>query len=387
MKAINKLYPNTVVQFCHLYFNKQIDGVRYTAPFGLRDTRTNRKKAGLIANQINADVLAGTFDANDYPILAKYHKAANAGDYPTFGEYADEWLDSKLNLAPATFRTYKHLVKKHLLPDFEDVPLNEITKKRIEKWLIGKKATLTCTYANECLRRLKSVLGEAEINHDLNFHLSRIKPLRNYEVAEPVENLMFTLEECSKMYLVMNPRLRTMMLCSMFAGLRTGEVIALKREDVDFQNEYLQVRATMSEGERKTPKTISGVRKIRMHPVLKQHLLELLASHEHDFVFISQRGKPMKCRQNFDKEYKRSKEAAGVRDIRWYGFRKLFASLRYACTDAVPNSIAKEMGHKKASMTLDTYSEAIDHLGVKFEEIQFPILPSLQEHSCESKVA
>ena len=184
------------------------------------------------------------------------------------------------------------------------------------------------------------------------------------------------MEEASSLYYTMGTRLRTMMLCSMLAGLRTGEVIALKREDINFDQNYLHVRATMSEGLRKRPKSRAGNRKIKMHSVLRQHLVALLASHKNEFVFISQRGNPISCRQNFQREYNLVKEKAGVRSLRWYAFRKLFASIRFACEDAVPGQIANDMGHTNIALTLNTYSEAMPHFGCKFEQLTFPLEPS-----------
>ena len=189
-------------------------------------------------------------------------------------------------------------------------------------------------------------------------------------------NQIYTIEEASKLYYVMGTRLRTMMLCSLLAGLRTGEVIALNREDVDFENNKLHVRASMSEGKRKSPKSRAGVRAITMHPVLSRHLAEVLASHDNEYIFISQRGNPFSKRQNFEQEYNRAKDMAGVRSLRWYAFRKLFASIRYACSDAVPAQIAGDMGHTDIALGLNTYSEAMPHLGCAFSAVQFPILPA-----------
>jgi len=177
----------------------------------------------------------------------------------------------------------------------------------------------------------------------------------------------------------MGTRLRTMMLCSMLAGLRTGEVIALKREDVDFERNRLRVRANMSEGERKCPKSHAAVRDISMHPILRKHLSELLSSHDHEFVFISQRGLPFSHIQNFTREYRLAIERAGVRDLRWYAFRKLFASIRYACSDMVPGQIANDMGHTDIALSLNTYAKAMPHLGCKFEELEFPVMPAVRK--------
>jgi integrase len=370
-----KLAKNVVVQNGRLFFDKQHKGERYTGAFELVDSNANRKTAKLIAEQINSTMKLGTFNANDYPVLKKHHRKRARGKAPLFKDYVDIWLDKKSTRAKSTQRNYAALINAHLTPYFGQMPVDEINKLEIEKWQAHAARTISASYANECLRRLKSMMRDAADDYDFTVRLDRITPIKNYEVGENTKDEIYTLEEASKLYFVMGTRLRVMMLCSMFAGLRTGEVIALKRENVDFDKGMLHVRANMSEGERVTVKTRAGVRDIKMHPVLKKYLAEHLASHNHEFVFISQRGNPFSKRQNFYDEYNRTKTLAKVRPLRWTAFRKLFASMRYACTDAVPAQIAHDMGHTDIALGLNTYSEAMDHLGCKFDDIEFPIDP------------
>ena len=370
------LPKNVTVQDGRLHFRKLYNNNWYRAAFGLIDSKANRKTAKHIVSEIDASMKRGTFDPNNFVFLSKYHSITPTGKFPTFAEYTDTWLDKKKQLAPATFRTYKSLVEKHLTPYFGAMLVNEITKPVIEKWQAQAINSITRVYSNECLRRLRSILYEAMDDFGFENRLKRVRPLQNYEVEDTIEDKIFTMEEASSLYYAMGTRLRTMMLCSMLAGLRTGEVIALKREDINFDQNYLHVRATMSEGLRKRPKSRAGNRKIKMHSVLRQHLVALLASHKNEFVFISQRGNPISCRQNFQREYNLVKEKAGVRSLRWYAFRKLFASIRFACEDAVPGQIANDMGHTNIALTLNTYSEAMPHFGCKFEQLTFPLEPS-----------
>jgi integrase len=370
-----ELPKNVFLKDRRLYFRKQYKGQWYRTAFGLVDSNANRKTVTHLVSEIDAAMKRNAFDPSNYQFLAKYHNAKPFQKFPTFSEYTDIWLDRKKNLAPATFRTYKALVNKHLIPYFGEMPVNEITKLVIERWLTQATVRISKVYANECLRRLKSVLAEAMDDFGFENRLARIKPLQSYEVEETIEEKIYTMQEASKLYYVMGVRLRTMMLCSLLAGLRTGEVIALKREDVNFERNFLYIRATMSEGLRKKPKSRAGVRKINMHPTLRQHLEAMLASHDNDFVFISQRGNPFACRQNFEREYNHAKEKAGGRSLRWYAFRKLFASIRYACEESVPGQIANDMGHTDIALTLNTYAEAMPHFGCKFEDVVFPLPP------------
>ncbi len=48
--------------------------------------------------------------------------------------------------------------------------------------------------------------------------------------------------------------------------------------------------------------------------------------------------------------------------------------MRYACDGFVPKEIARDMGHTDVSLSFNLYSEAMPHLGCKFEEIAFPLM-------------
>ncbi len=358
MKAV-VLPRNIFVQSGRLYFRKRYNGTTYNAGLGLVDSDANRRTASHISAELNAVMRQGKFDPRDFDFLSRYHIVVSSEKFVTFAEYVDIWLDRKSMLAPATFRTYKALTKKHLIPYFGQMYLEDIGKLVVEKWLRLALGNMSRAYAKECLRRLKSILSEAEDDYDLHLRVNKVKAPRSYEVGKSIEDKIYTLEEASKLYFVMGVRLRTMMLCSMLAGLRTGEVIALKREDVDFERNRVRVRANMSEGERKCPKSWAAVRDIPMHPVLEKHLKELLAGHDDDFVFVSNRGMPFSRPQCFNREYRLAIEKAGVRELRWYAFRKLFASIRFACSDDVAAEIARDMGHRDVALSLNTYSRAM----------------------------
>jgi integrase len=250
-----ELPKNVFVQDGRLYFRKLYNKTWYRAAFCLTDSNVNRRSAKYLVTEINAKMKCGTFDPNNFPLLAKYHNTLPFRKFPVFADYADIWLDKKKHLAPATFKTYKTLTIKHLVPYFGAMPVNEITKLVVERWQSISAQKLSKAYSNDCLRRLKAILYEAEDDYGFDLRLKRIKPLQDYGVQDTIEDQIYSMEEASRLYYVMGRRLQTMMLCSMLAGLRTGEVIALKREDVNFDRNIVHVKANMSAGERKRPKS------------------------------------------------------------------------------------------------------------------------------------
>lgn len=360
-----------------LYFQKQYDGKRITGAFDLDDTPGNRALAAERATLIATAMKDGFFDPSNPPYLVKRTTIEALNKTPLFSEYMEDWLQRKRGLKESTLRSYRWVLEKHVAPEFGDTRVDEITKAAVQRWLVKTLDRHSRQLSNEALRRLKAVIREAEGDYDFSSRLHLVSQLRNYDPDyDPRQT--YTLEEASALYFVMGRRLRTMMLCSMLGGLRTGEVIALHWDDVLFNENVLSVKATMSDrGKREAAKTAAGRRRITMHPVLARHLLEHYQSRKGQHVFVSERGNPFYRRQSFAREYKNAVQKAGVRDLRWYAFRHLYASLRYACSDNNPVNIAREMGHTKPAVSLNIYASSMPSFGYPFAELVFPLIKRL----------
>ncbi|MFH8888693.1 tyrosine-type recombinase/integrase [Streptomyces sp. NPDC017949] len=57
----------------------------------------------------------------------------------TFGEYASRWYEAQ-DLAASTMQNYRRHIEEHLLPEFEDTVVDEITKGEIDAWERGERA-------------------------------------------------------------------------------------------------------------------------------------------------------------------------------------------------------------------------------------------------------
>jgi hypothetical protein len=51
-----------------------------------------------------------------------------------FGKYVDDWMAQRYDIRPRTRELYGSLVKRHLKPTFERVPLTGITTASIRRW-------------------------------------------------------------------------------------------------------------------------------------------------------------------------------------------------------------------------------------------------------------
>src|SRR5207249_2106797 len=157
-------------------------------------------------------------------------------------------------------------------------------------------------------------------------------------------------------------------------GMRRGEILALKWEDIDFKKGKLAVKRTLSRGKGGTfifgePKTAHGRRSIalprsvveslhrhRIQQVEKRLELDELktAYHDNDLVFANAIGEHIHP-NSLDYRFKKLIAKAGVPKIRFHDLRHTSATLMLA-NNVHPKIVQERLGHADVSMTLNRYS-------------------------------
>ena len=190
---------------------------------------------------------------------------------------------------------------------------------------------------------------------------------------------------CKVVEAVKGSRMEALLLLVLTAGMRRGELLGLKWEDITLieGNGSLQVRRSMTrvaghDVVASEPKTASSRRKIALSSlvvgVLKEHRVRQLEMRlqagakwtENDLVFCNVYGNflhPARLYFMFD----RVLAQAGVPLIRFHDLRHSAATILLSM--GVNVKVVQEMlGHSRISMTLDTYSH---------------VLPGMQEEAVE----
>ena len=137
-----------------------------------------------------------------------------------------------------------------------------------------------------------------------------------------------------------------------YAGLRQGELLALRWHDVDFAGSALTVARAMSAGVESSTK--SG--RVRRVPLADQAAaaLKRISRREHftspnDLVFCNAFGGPLDD-SALRRRYRRAQIAAGVRPLRFHDLRHTFGSL-LAMRGVDVVTIQKAMGHSALATT------------------------------------
>ncbi len=172
-------------------------------------------------------------------------------------------------------------------------------------------------------------------------------------------------------------RLEALYVLAVTAGLRIGELLGLKWEDIDLDTETLCVRRTRSQAKSgptfTAPKNGKG-RSIR----LTRRAVEALKSHkaaqnterlklgdlwqDNGLVFCTHAGKPLDFRNLTTASFKPLLKKAGLPDVRFHDLRHTCATLLLS-RGHHPKLVQELLGHASVAMTLDRYSHVLPGMG------------------------
>lgn len=165
---------------------------------------------------------------------------------------------------------------------------------------------------------------------------------------------------------------------ALMTGMRQGELLGLRWEDIDWKNEVIKIRQAIEkvpqDGKLRyrlgTPKTACSIRDVKigekgMNVLRLQRkrveTLQALAGErwkEHDLVFPSSVGTPINP-SNLSSEYKSYLRQAGIPDATFHYLRHHAASLM-ARNGADVATVAKVLGHASPATTQQIYTHYFD---------------------------
>ena len=232
-----------------------------------------------VASKIRAKIQLGEFDFEEEKPV------------PTFKEYAESFIEgfSAINHKASTHETYKSALQRHIYPVFGHRRLDAIKRKDIKEFLKKKQKELINTkkkrrFSSASVRNLKAYLS-CILNQAVDDEIITANPAsRTGKLIKKTDRKKdvnpFTWEEKTVFENTMKkhyPRYYPLFLTASRTGLRVGELIALKPEDLDFNGNFIEVRRSCVRGRITTPKSGKG-RRVDMSGqlamVLKSYLTE-----------------------------------------------------------------------------------------------------------------
>ena len=233
--------------------------------------------------------------------------------------------------------------------EFGDRKVESITEQEIESWIAGypgsnrtRQKYLVCL--GSIFKRAMKVYGLPRNPVEL-VERPRVRKAAKIDVLRPEDVLALVRAAESEQD-------AAIFHTAAFAGLRMGELLALRWRDVDFARRTIHVRENWTQGETTTPK--GGVeRAVPMADEVAERLARLgqreRFTGDDDLVFCTADGRHLGYKSLKDR-YRAALKAAGLReDFRFHNLRHTFGSTVIRHADS--REVMEWMGHADLATT------------------------------------
>ncbi len=286
-------------------------------------------------------------------------------EIPTFAEHAERWQRDVLPMYEKHSTRVGHAgnIHKHLVPRFGEWPIDTIGTQDIQQFFreLDKQG-----YAPNSLYHyrevFRAVMQDAVSWYDLprnpvtGVKLPKLKPVR--------PQWALTANQAGALIRsIVNVKARVMVALAIVAGMRRGELLAVRWQCLDQTNSQVEVKEASYLGQLGSPKTDAGTRKIDVDPwifgMLQEWRRQSKRTRPEDFIFGTRTGK-LENPNNILRRYVYvACDRLGIPRANWLTFRRTYQSwLHEKGTPA--RTIADLVGHTNVETQFIYVQKATD---------------------------
>ena len=220
------------------------------------------------------------------------------GSDETFGHFAQTWYDiyKKPYLRENSLNAIQYVLNQHILPYLGGCRLRDITPMQIQS-VMARLADKSNSLQSKALIHLRSIFKAAEENGLVA--KSPVSGMLKAGGKKTPEKVALTPQESRTLLeRVENRRAKTFLLTALHTGMRRGEILALKWEDIDFDNKVIHVRRNAVLGRYETTvsdelKTKASKRDVPLSEELEAWLAARKRNTHSQYVVSMQNHKPL----------------------------------------------------------------------------------------------
>ena len=329
-------------------------------------------------------------DARDF--AAKVHDEKRRGAHiaadriPLFREAAEAWLASRADRAEGTFSQYSVGVRTHLIPQFGERRLDQISSEMITAWRTALAQTaghsrwhhpLAARTISNTIRTLSAILDAAVRNGRLAANPVKrverpyVRQLTDKRDDEAVrEDEILNSDQIRRLIDAAHPGFeRTLIVLAAATGMRSGELFALRWSDIGSDGRpRISIRQSLSWAKGPAdakatahfgaPKSKAGRRDIPIGALLVRVLKEwrlAAGRNDLDLVFADPDGKPIRRSTVRRNALLPALKRAGLPHVDFHSLRHSFAS-GLIQRGAPVTEVQHLLGHSNPAITLKVYS-------------------------------
>ena len=290
------------------------------------------------------------------------------GPQQKVGPFLTHWLEDvhKQSIRPRTYERYEEIVRLHLVPGIGHHQLQKLSPQHLQSFY---KKKLEEGLSNTTVGCFHSVLHKA-LETAVRWNFIVRSPC---DLVSPPRRKHFEIQPLSMQQIhqllaaAHGHRMEALFILALATGMRRGELLALKWQDILTRIPSKLPGKGFEEAE---PKTDKGRRSIVLPAftmeALKQHRLRQReaklkvgsAWQDHDYVFCTSIGTHLNPTRDILDVLKSFLEKAGLPDIRFHDLRHSSATMLLGMK-VHPKIVQEILGHSQISITMDIYSHVL----------------------------
>jgi integrase len=304
-------------------------------------------------------------------------------DFPmhslTVGEYLEEWLQGKHALKASTRAHYADAIRLYLKPHIGHVQLMGLRVEHLDRMYAAIRVGVRGRpLSNGSIRRVHACLSSA-LSTAAKRRLITHNPAQYVELPpeNPTRTTPWTVEQARAFLVaVEHDRLAALYHLLIVTGMRRGEAIGLRWDDVDLGRRQLMIAQQITEIRGRptvsTPKSRKGTRLVPLDAWTVEVLVGHAAAQREErgqwwlppgsqLVFTREDGTPLRP-EYVTRHFKRLAREAGLPDVRLHDLRHANASIALEAGVDV-KVVSERLGHANTAITSDIYTHVSTALG------------------------
>lgn len=275
--------------------------------------------------------------------------------------------------------------------EIKDIKIQKITSKQLQDFIDTKKK-----YANSYIDKIYEMLGRTfkealKRDYILKNPLLNVEKPKSDKLDEKIE--AFSIDEQKAFLNILNKdtQYKNMFTIALYTGMRMGEILALKKEDINFKEGVININRSLTknmEGKTilgDTTKTYNSIRSIPITSLIENSLKNAISNmtlNIYNLLFIQPNGQPYSV-SNLNSRFKRicvnanlsivpyiikrkNKKTGEIKEIHsktsTYNQHMLRHTYATRCIESgMPAEVLQKLlGHKDIQTTINTYTTIFD---------------------------
>lgn len=286
-----------------------------------------------------------------------------------YNDFLELWLEKykKPEIKTTTYVLYKLYIEKFISPELGEYELDNLTKSVLIDFINKQKIDKSTSTINGLITIIKLSIRCA---NDLDYTTTNSTDILHRATKKSTAPKILTKNEAVKLtkYLIdyncvnLGKNKHSIgILLALYTGIRIGELMALKKSDIDLKNQKITINKTLVQvclnGKFQTfinsPKTETSMRIVPIPKIIVPHLKKYLENSTGEY-FLSTRKGNFVDRRSMERIFTNTIKRLNLTPITFHGLRHTFAT-NLIESGVDPKTVSEILGHSNPLTTLRIY--------------------------------